>query len=33
MQRSDEAQVEFVAETTNYDPSMFVWLDETGCGK
>ena len=33
MQRSNEAQVEFVAETTNYDPSMFVWLDETGCGK
>lgn len=33
MQRSDEARVEFMAEICAYDPSMFVWLDETGCDK
>ena len=33
MQRSNEARVEFMAEISAYDPSMLVWLDETGCDK
>ena len=33
MQRSDEARVKFMAEISAYDPSMLVWLDETGCDK
>ncbi len=32
-QRSEEARLEFMAEVSAYDPSMFVWLDETGCDK
>lgn len=32
-QRSDEARLEFMTELSAYDPSMFVWLDETGCTK
>ena len=30
IQRSDERRAEFMAELSLFDPSMFVWLDETG---
>ena len=32
-QPSEEARLQFMAEITAYDPSMFIWLDETGCDK
>ena len=31
LQRSDEQQARFMAETSLYDVSMFVWVDESGC--
>lgn len=31
LQRSDECRARFMAEISIYDPSMFVWIDETGC--
>lgn len=30
LQRSDECRARYMAE---YDPAMFVWIDETGCDK
>ena len=30
MQRSEDARQEFMAEVAMYNPSMFIWLDETG---
>ena len=30
LQRSDEKRAEFMAEISQFDPSMLVWLDETG---
>ena len=30
IQRSDERRAEFMAELSLFDPSMLVWLDETG---
>ena len=33
IQRSEEARMEFMAEISAYDPSMFIWLDETGSNK
>ena len=31
LQRSDQSRAKFMAEISIYDPSMFVWIDETGC--
>jgi len=31
LQRSDECRARFMAEISMYDPSMLVWIDETGC--
>lgn len=31
LQRSDALRACFIAEISVYDPSMLVWLDETGC--
>ena len=33
LQRSDNARQAFMAEVSVYDPSMFIWLDETGCDR
>lgn len=33
LQRSDECRARFMAEISMYDPSMFIWIDETGCDK
>ena len=33
LQRSEEARMEFMAEISAYDPSMLIWLDETGSNK
>ena len=30
LQRSDECRTRFMAEVSMYDPTMFVWIDETG---
>ena len=30
-QRSDEMREKYMSEISMYDPSMFVWLDESGC--
>ena len=32
-QRDDKLRAEFMAEVSVYDPSMFIWMDETGCDK
>ena len=32
-QRDDKLRAEFMAEVSIYDPSMFIWIDETGCDK
>ena len=31
--QSKEARLQYMAEIRVYDPSMFIWLDETGCDK
>jgi len=31
LQQSDYLRVKFMAKISGYDPSMLVWLDETGC--
>lgn len=33
VQRSDELRANFMAEISLYDPSMLIWLDETGCDR
>ena len=33
LQRSDECRARFMAEISMYDPSMLVWIDETGCDR
>lgn len=33
LQRSDECRARFMAEIAMYDPSMLVWIDETGCDR
>ena len=33
LQRSEEERGEFFAEMSMYDPSMLLWVDETGCDK
>ena len=33
LQRSDECRAKFMAEISVYDPSMLVWIDESGCDK
>ena len=33
IQRSDELRAKFMAEISLYDPSMIVWLDESGCDR
>ena len=31
--RSDESRAKFMAEVSMYDPTMLVWIDESGCDK
>ena len=33
LQCSDELRANFIAEVSVCDPSMFIWIDETGCGR
>ena len=33
LQQSDECRARFMAEISIYDPSMFIWIDETGCDR
>ena len=33
IQRSDAMRAKFMAEISVYDPSMLIWLDETGCDR
>ena len=33
LQRSDALRAQFMADISVYDPSMFIWLDETGCDR
>ena len=33
LQQSDAARAKFMAEISVYDPSMLVWLDESGCDR
>ena len=33
IQRSDELRAKFMADLSIYEPSMLVWLDETGCDR
>ena len=33
VQRSEELRAKFMAEISVYDPSMLVWIDETGCDR
>lgn len=33
IQRSDMLRAKFMAEVSAYDPSMLIWLDETGCDR
>ena len=33
LQQSDAARAKFMAEISIYDPSMLVWLDESGCDR
>jgi len=32
-QRSDEERARYMAEISMYDPTMIIWIDETGCDK
>ena len=31
LQRSEEMRAKFMAEVSMYDPSIFLWIDESGC--
>ncbi len=31
LQRNDEMRAKFMAEVSAYDPSMLLWIDESGC--
>lgn len=33
LQRSDTARAQFMAEISVYDPSMLIWIDESGCDR
>ena len=33
IQRSDAMRAKFMSEISSYDPSMFVWIDESGCDR
>ena len=33
LQRSDEQRARFMAEVAVYDPSMLIWIDESGCDR
>jgi transposase len=33
LQRSDDQRAKFVAEVSRYDPSMLIWIDESGCDR
>ena len=33
IQRSDATRAKFMAEISMYEPSMFVWTDESGCDR
>lgn len=33
LQQSDQLRAKFMAQISVYDPSMFIWLDETGCDR
>lgn len=33
LQRSDEKRARFMAEVSAYDPSMLIWIDESGCDR
>lgn len=33
LQRSDTERARFMSEVSIYDPSMFIWLDESGCDR
>ena len=33
LQRSDEERAKFIAEVSAYNPSMLVWIDESGCDR
>ena len=33
MQRSEALRAKFMAEISSYDPSMFIWIDESGCDR
>ena len=33
LQRSEEMRAKFMAEVSMYDPSMLVWIDESGCDR
>lgn len=33
VQRSEELRAKFMAEISVYDPSMLIWIDETGCDR
>ena len=33
LQRSDERRAKFMAEVSVFDPSMLIWIDESGCDR
>ena len=33
VQRSDELRAKFISEVSVYDPTMLIWLDESGCDR
>ena len=33
LQQNDCCRAKFIAEVSCYDPSMLIWLDESGCDK
>ena len=33
LQQSDEQRGRFMAEVSVYDPSMLIWIDESGCDR
>ena len=33
IQKSDELRARFMADVSVYDPSMIIWLDESGCDR
>ena len=33
LQRSEEQRAKFVADVSRYDPSMLIWIDESGCDR